>query len=319
MKVPVSWLREYVQFEGSVDELAELLSMSGSEVENVEWVGAPHEAENVARFVVGRVLTREKHPNADKLSLCTVEVGESNGGVRQIVCGAHNFQAGDTVAVSLTGAVLWTGLKLRKAAIRGVESDGMMLSEKELGFETESPGIVVLPGDWLVGAPLADYLPVAEAVLEIEVTPNRPDCLSMYGMAREVAAASGLALAPPPVTEPPTAGAPAGDDIAVEVRDADLCARYGARVIRGLHMGESPPWLKARLTHAGMRPINNVVDVTNYVMLAVGQPLHGGRRPASASSPSMRYSARSTKMLWSSPTCTGPWSSPACSAPWTLK
>ena len=274
MRVPVSWLREYVAFDGSVEELAELLSMSGSEVENIEWMGAPRDADNVARFVVGRVLTRDKHPNADKLSLCTVDVGETNGGVRQIVCGADNFQAGDTVAVSLTGAVLENGLKLRKAAIRGVESDGMMLSEKELGYEDDSAGIVILPPDWTVGAPLAQYLPVSEAVLVIEVTPNRPDCLSVYGIAREVAAAAGLPLAAPPVTEPPTGGAPAEADIAVEVVDADLCPRYGARVIRGLHIAESPPWLKARLTHAGMRPISNVVDVTNYVMLAVGQPLH---------------------------------------------
>ncbi len=274
MRVPVSWLREYVPFDGSVDDLAELLSMSGSEVENVEWVGAPRDDDNVARFVVGRVVTRQKHPNADKLSLCTVDVGERNGGVRQIVCGADNFQAGDTVAVSLTGAVLESGLKLRRAAIRGVESDGMMLSEKELGYEAESPGIVVLPPEWMVGAPLAEYLPVSEAVLEIEVTPNRPDCFSVYGIAREVAAAAGLPLGAPPVAEPPTGGAPAQADVAVEVVDPDLCPRYGARVIRGVGIAESPPWLKARLTHAGMRPISNVVDVTNYVMLAVGQPLH---------------------------------------------
>jgi phenylalanyl-tRNA synthetase beta chain len=274
MKVPMSWLREYVPFDGSVEELAELLSMSGSEVENIEWVGAPRDADNVARFVVGRVVTREKHPNADKLSLCAVDVGASNGGIRQIVCGADNFQAGDTVAVSLTGAVLQGGLKLRKAAIRGVESDGMMLSEKELGYEAESPGIVVLPAEWTVGAPLARYLPVAEAVLDVEVTPNRPDCLSVYGIAREVAAATGLPLGAPPVAEPPTGGAPVTDDIAIEVADPHLCPRYGVRVIRGLRTADSPPWLKARLTHAGMRPISNVVDVSNYVMLAIGQPLH---------------------------------------------
>ena len=274
MRVPVTWLREYVPYHGSVDDLAQLLSMSGSEVENIEWMGAPRDADNVARFVVGRVVTRQKHPNADKLSLCTVDVGKSNGGVKQIVCGADNFQVGDTVAVSLTGAVLQNGLKLRKAAIRGVESDGMMLSEKELGYEAESPGIVVLPPEWAVGAPLSEYLPVSEAVLEIEVTPNRPDCLSVYGIAREVAAAAALPLGAPPVAEPPTGGAPADRDIAVDVLDADLCSRYGARVIRGVGIAASPPWLKARLTHAGMRPISNVVDVTNYVMLAVGQPLH---------------------------------------------
>ena len=274
MRVPLDWLRDYVAWDRSVEELAELLSMSGSEVEGIDWVGAPHDAANLELFRVGRVLTKERHPNADKLWLCMVDVGAAGGGVHQIVCGAQNFAAGDTVAVSLAGATLENGLKLRKANLRGVESDGMMMSEQELGYEQASPGIVVLPADWRVGAPLADYLPVAEPVLEIEVTPNRPDCLSVYGVAREVAAAAGLPLAPPPVEEPPTSGASAADAIAVEIADPDLCARYGARIVRGLAVRESPPWLKARLTHAGMRPISNVVDVTNYVMLAVGQPLH---------------------------------------------
>ena len=274
MRVPLSWLRDYVAWDRGAEELAELLSMTGSEVEGIDWVGAPRDAENLALFVVGRVVARDRHPNADKLSLCRVEVGKSHGGVRQIVCGADNFQAGDVVAVSLTGATLENGLKLKKANLRGVESDGMMLSEKELGYEAQSPGIVVLPGDWRVGAPLSDYLPVAEAVLEIEVTPNRADCFCVYGIAREVAAAAQLPLAPPPLAEPRTEGAAASTAIAVEIADPDLCTRYGARVIRGVTVAESPAWMKARLTHAGMRPINNVVDVTNFAMLAVGQPLH---------------------------------------------
>ena len=249
--------------------------MSGTEVEGIDWVGAPRDPENLSRFVVGKVLTRDKHPNADKLSLCTVEVGEANGGVKQIVCGADNFQAGDTVAVSLTGATLESGLKLKKANLRGVESDGMMMSEQELGYEEKSPGIVVLPDEWIVGAPLQDYLPVSEAVLELELTSNRPDCFSVYGIAREVAAAARLELAPPPTAGPAVlGGAPADEAIAVEVADPDLCPRYAAQVIRGVTVGDSPAWLKARLTHAGMRPISNVVDVTNYVMLGWGQPLH---------------------------------------------
>jgi phenylalanyl-tRNA synthetase beta chain len=275
MRLPVSWLREYVDWTGTVEELAELLTMSGTEVEGIDWVGAPRDAENLSRFVVGKVLTREKHPNADKLSLCTVEVGEANGGVRQIVCGADNFRVGDTVAVSLSGAVLENGLKLKKANLRGVESDGMMMSEQELGYEEKSPGIVVLPDAWIVGEPLQSYLPVSEAVLELELTSNRPDCFSVYGIAREVAAAARLELAPPPTAAPAVlGGAPAAEAIAVEIADPDLCRRYGARVIRGVEIGASPAWLKARLTHAGMRPISNVVDVTNYVMLGWGQPLH---------------------------------------------
>ncbi len=274
MRVPFSWLRDYVAWPGTVEELAELLTMSGTEVEGIDWVGAPRDAENLSRFVVGRVVTKEQHPNADKLSLCQVDVGAANGGVRQIVCGASNFAAGDTVAVSLTGAVLENGVKLKKASLRGVESDGMMMSEAELGYEASSPGIAVLPADWIVGLPLQTYLPVSEAVLELEITPNRPDCLSVYGVAREVAAVSGMPLAAPPTAVPATGGAAVDEAIAVDVRDFALCPRYAASVIRGVAIADSPPWLKARLTHAGMRPINNVVDVSNYVMLAWGQPLH---------------------------------------------
>ena len=255
--------------------MAEVLTMSGTEVEGIDWVGAPRDPENLSRFVVGKVLTKDKHPNADKLNLCTVEVGEANGGVRQIVCGAHNFEAGDTVAVSLSGAVLENGLKLKKANLRGVESDGMIMSEQELGYEEKSPGIAVLPDAWIAGAPLQDYLPVSEAVLELELTSNRPDCFSIYGIAREVAAAARRELAPPPIAPPGAfGGAPASDAVGVDIADPDLCPRYGATVIRGVQIGDSPAWLKARLTHAGMRPINNVVDVTNYVMLGWGQPLH---------------------------------------------
>jgi phenylalanyl-tRNA synthetase beta chain len=275
MRVPFSWLKEYVSWPGTVEELAELLTMSGTEVESIDWVGAPRDPENLAHFVVGKVLTREKHPNADKLSLCTVEVGERNGGVKQIVCGASNFQAGDTVAVSLSGATLESGLKLKKANLRGVESDGMMMSEQELGYEEKSPGIVVLPDEWAVGAPLQDYLPVSEPVLELELTSNRPDCFSIYGVAREVAAAGRCELALAPTAEPANvSGAPASESILVEIADPDLCQRYAARVIRGVTVGGSPPWLKARLTHAGMRPINDVVDITNYAMLGWGEPLH---------------------------------------------
>jgi phenylalanyl-tRNA synthetase beta chain len=272
MRIPLSWLREYVDWPDTVEELADLLSLSGTEIEGIDWVGAPRAAANLALVRIGRVITRDKHPNADKLSLCRVDIG--GGEERQIVCGADNFAAGDVVAVALVGATLENGLKLKKANLRGVASDGMMLSEQELGFETASPGIVVLPAGWPVGAPLADHLPIAEAVLAAEITPNRPDCLSIYGIAREVAAVAGLPLRPAPFGAPPTAGKPSSADIAVEVDDADLCSRYGAQVTRGVTVAASPPWLKARLTHAGMRPINNVVDVTNYVMLAIGQPLH---------------------------------------------
>ena len=274
MRVPYRWLTDYIAWQGTIEELAELLTMSGTEVEGIDWVGAPREGDNLSRFVVGRVVSKEQHPDADKLSLCQVDVGAANGGTRQIVCGASNFAAGDTVAVALTGATLANGLKLKKATLRGVESDGMMMSEAELGYETDSAGIVRLPASWTVGVPLQNYLPVSEAVLELEITPNRPDCLSIYGIAREVAAVSGLSLGPLPTAEPKTSGVASEQAIAVKVLDPDLCPRYAARVIRGVTVTDSPSWLKARLTHAGMRPINNVVDVSNYVMLDWGEPLH---------------------------------------------
>jgi phenylalanyl-tRNA synthetase beta chain len=271
VKAPLSWLREYVAVDLSAEELADRLAMTGTEVERVDEFGVQDE-QALQHFVVGKVLSCQKHPNADKLSVCQVDVREDEP--RTIVCGAPNVAAGQTVAVSLPGAVLPNGMAIKETKLRGVASSGMILSEAELAFEQDSPGIMVLPDEWEAGAPLADQLPVREQVLEVEVTPNRPDCLSVIGLAREIAAVTGEELAEPGPFDFPVAERDAGDDIAVEVWDPDLCPRYAARVIRGVTIGESPPWLKARLTMAGMRPINNVVDVTNYVMWSTGQPLH---------------------------------------------
>lgn len=272
MKAPLSWLREYVAIDLPVYELAERLAMTGTEVERVAQVGVPPEEDILERFVVGKVLACEKHPNADKLSVCTVDVGD--GQPRTIVCGAPNVRAGLTVAVCLPGAVMPNGFEIKQVKLRGVVSQGMIMSEEELGFAPRSTGIMELPDVWEAGELLCDRLPISEYVLEVEVTPNRPDCLSIRGLAREIAA----------ITEQPfeeevsfpysCVSRRVEDDIAVEVWDPDLCPRYAARVIRGVKVEESPTWLKARIMHAGMRPVNNVVDVTNYVMLAVGQPLH---------------------------------------------
>ena len=314
MRVPFSWIKEYVAWQGTVEELAEVLTMSGTEVEGIDWVGAPRDPENLSRFVVGKVLTREKHPNADKLNLCTVEVGESNGGVRQIVCGAHNFEAGDTVPVSLSGAVLENGLKLKKANLRGVESDGMIMSEQELGYEEKSPGIAVLPDAWIVGEPLQRYLPVSEAVLELELTSNRPDCFSIYGIAREVAAAARLELAPPPIAPPGAfGGAPASSAIQVEIADPDLCPRYGATVIRGVTITElagvaqGAPHARRHAPHQQRRRRDQLRDAratasrctrSTPARSAAASSSRAAPRPASRSSPSTACNARWTTRCW---------------------
>lgn len=272
MKAPLSWLREHVAIGLPVDELASRLALTGTEVERVSALGVPAREQVLERFVVGKVITCERHPDADKLSVCTVDVGEDHP--RTIVCGAPNVAAGQTVAVCLPGAVLANGMEIGEAKLRGVRSSGMIMSEAELGFEAKSAGIVVLPEEWQAGDLLADRLPISESVLEVEVTPNRPDCLSIRGLAREIGAVTRAEFCEETEYAFPVAPRRVEDEVAVEVWDPDLCPRYAARVIRGVTVAESPSWLKARISHAGMRPVNNVVDVTNYVMWSVGQPLH---------------------------------------------
>lgn len=272
MKAPLSWLREYVPIEMDPLELASRLAMTGTEVERVDAVGLSDEDGNLTHFVVGKVLTCERHPDANKLSVCTVEVGEL--APRTIVCGAPNVAAGQTVPVVLPGAVMPNGMTIGEANLRGVRSSGMIMSAAELGFEAKSDGILPLPDDWQAGMALMGYLPLAESVLEVEVTPNRPDCLSVRGLAREIAVITEAPFVEDLSFSFPTSDRPVEQDVSVDVRDPDLCPRYAARVIRGVAIAPSSAWLKARITHAGMRPVNNVVDVTNYVMWALGQPLH---------------------------------------------
>ncbi|HEY7604858.1 MAG TPA: phenylalanine--tRNA ligase subunit beta [Gaiellaceae bacterium] len=268
MKVPVSWLREYVPLEMALDELAERLSVAAAEVNALERHGVPDEDGNVGLFRVGRVLEAAKHPNADRLQLCSVDVGE--GEPKQIVCGAWNFGTGATVAVALPGAVLPGGLKLEARPLRGTLSHGMILSERELELGPDHTGIIVLP-DGEPGTPLADVLPIVESVLDVEPTGNRPDLLSVYGLAREVAALYDLELAPWPGRDRERHG---DEPVQVELDDLAASPRYIGRLFRDVGIGPSPTWLRARLTYAGQRPISNVVDVTNYVMLALGSPLH---------------------------------------------
>src|SRR5918992_2015438 len=269
MKVPLSWLREYVPVTASAAELAERLAVATCEVERIGRRGVPDLDGNLGLYRVGRVLEAERHPNADRLQLCRVDVGE--GEPRQIVCGAWNFGEGATVAVALPGAVLPDGRTLERAKLRGTVSDGMILSERELELGHDHAGILVLPEPWEPGTLLGDVLPLGEEVLEIELTRNRPDCLAVYGIAREVAALFAAELHPPPGQDPPRAG---DEPVDVAIEDFEDCPRYVGRLFRDVRVGPSPPWLKARITAAGMRPICNVVDVTNYVMLALGNPLH---------------------------------------------
>jgi phenylalanyl-tRNA synthetase beta chain len=270
MKVPESWLRAYCDPPLRTAELAEELAMHSIEVERISHLGAP----SADSFVVGKVLSVERHPDADKLSVCVVDAGD---GTRTIVCGAPNVAAGQTVPVALPGAVMPDGTKLGTAKLRGVESNGMILSEAELEIGDDAAGIAVLEEDGLApGTPLAEVIPVSDPVIELEPTSNRVDCLGVYGVAREVHAVTGVGLAAPPWEEDaePTGDGEVTDYASVTVEVPELCPRFTARVFSDVQIEQSPLWLKARLIGAGMRPINNVVDITNYVMLMTSQPLH---------------------------------------------
>jgi phenylalanyl-tRNA synthetase beta chain len=265
MKVSYNWLKEFVDFSHTPGELSHLLTMLGLEVEGVECIG-----EGMDEVVVARVLEKAQHPNADKLSLCRVDNGRE---VLSVVCGAQNFKAGDTVALAQVGAVLPGDFRIKRSKIRGEESCGMLCSEKELGFAEESAGIMVLAAELPLGQPLFAALGLKDTVFEIGLTPNRADCLSVIGIAREIAAKLGTRVkyASPRVVE----GAASIDASAsVTIEDPDLCPRYAARFISGCTIGPSPAWLVSRLQAIGQRSINNVVDVTNYVLMEYGHPLH---------------------------------------------
>jgi phenylalanyl-tRNA synthetase beta chain len=270
MKVPYSWLKEHCDPGLPASQLAERLAMTGTEVERVATVGPPA----ADGFVVGRVLSAEKHPKADRLSVCVVDTGD---GERTIVCGAPNVAAGQTVPVALPGATMPGGQQIGEAKLRGVRSAGMICAASELGVGESPEGIMVFEDDGLApGTPLSEVMPVGEEVLELEVTPNRVDCFGVYGVAREVHAISAAPLGPEPWAEDveATGEGEVGDYASVAVDVPDLCPRFTARVFIDVTIGPSPRWLQARLAAAGQRSINNVVDITNYVMLLTAQPLH---------------------------------------------
>ncbi len=266
MKVPLSWLHEHCHPELSAAELAARLALTGTEVERISHHGVP----SPDHFVVAKVLSAEQHPDADRLRVTQLDVGEDEP--QQVVCGAPNARAGITVALARPGARLPDGTKLKKAKLRGVVSNGMILGESEIDLGVEHSGIMELDDDLIAGTPLANVLPLETDVLELEITPNRPDCLGVYGVAREVYAATGAELGPAPWEQDPgSEGALDGVSVTVET---ERCLRFTARIFENVTIGPSPEWLKARLMAAGQRPINNVVDITNYVMLLCGQPLH---------------------------------------------
>lgn len=272
MKVSLKWLSEYVDVPADTKAFCDRLDLTGTGVEGVEKLGAAFD-----HVVVGHVLTCEEHPDSDHMHVVTVDVAQ--GEPLQIVCGAPNIAAGIKVPVACVGAHLPGDVKIKKGKLRGVASNGMCCSQRELGFGSDHSGIWVLPEDAPVGMPIADYLKQTDTVLDLEITPNRPDCLSIVGFAREVGAMYRKAYTHP-VHEMAARlqlddAADALEDLAsITVDDAKRCPRYTARIIRGVKVGPSPDWMVERLAAIGQRSINNVVDVTNYILFLFGQPLH---------------------------------------------
>ncbi len=265
MKVLYSWLKEFVDTRLSPGEIQDALTMAGVEVSSCRHLG-----EGMEDVVVSRILEIGPHPNAEKLSLCRVTDGREE---YRIVCGARNMKTGDVVALARAGATLPTGMRIGKAKIRGQVSEGMLCSEQELGLAEESPGIMILPEGTQLGGPLAPAIGMADWLLTVEITPNRGDCLSVVGVAREIAAITGEQVVLAETTFAET-GPPIGEIASLTVTDQDLCPRYSARVVTDVRIVPSPITVQRRLALCGIRPINNVVDVTNYLLLELGQPMH---------------------------------------------
>ena len=271
MKAPLNWLKDYVDIDVSPKEFADAMTMSGSKVEGIEVQG-----EEISKVVVGKIISIEKHPNADKLQVTQVDIGSE---VIQVVTGAQNIKLNDYIPVALVGATLPGDKKISKGKLRGVESNGMMCSIEELGLTREDypdapeDGIYILEPGLELGKDIKEVLGINETSFEFEITSNRPDCLSMIGLAREAAVTLKKEFKKPQI-KVLEEGDEAQNYISVEIKDPDLCPRYAARVVKDVKIGPSPKWMRDRLRAAGVRPINNIVDITNYVMLEYGQPMH---------------------------------------------
>lgn len=279
MKVSLKWLSEYVEIPADLKAFCDRLDLTGTGVEGVEIAGATYD-----KVVVGQIVEKKAHPDSDHMWVCQVSVGENNLGKDgkpeplQIVCGAQNFNEGDKIPVALVGAE-FGDFKIKKSKLRGVVSNGMNCSERELGLGSDHDGIMILPADAPVGEPFADYMKLNDKILDLEITPNRPDCLSMKGMAREVGAMYERDFIDPLDDPIFNLGEnqdlePTADSVEVTISDPARCDRYTARVIENVKVGSSPDWLAQRVTAAGARSINNIVDATNYILFLLGQPLH---------------------------------------------
>lgn len=272
MLVPISWVKEFVDFDCDTNELAERLTMSGSNVEGIDFLG-----KDIKKVIVGEIEEIKEHPDADKLIIAYVNTGSER---LQIVTGATNIKEGDKVPVAIHGSTIAGGKKIRASKLRGVESAGMLCSAEELGFddhglpEEMKNGIMILPKDVELGIDVKDYLALDDTVIDFEITPNRSDCLSIIGMAREIAATFRTSLNVPKINVKEEGQSLAKDKANITIEDEDLCRRYVARLIEDVVIEPSPLWMQRRLQSAGVRSINNIVDITNYVMLEMGQPLH---------------------------------------------
>ena len=280
MKASLKWLGNYVEVPSDLKAFCDRLDLTGTGVEGVETIGATFD-----HVVTAQVVSKEKHPDSDHMWVCKVDVGMHNTDEAgnpeplQIVCGAQNFNEGDHIVTALVGAELPGDVKIKKSKLRGQVSYGMNCSARELGLGSDHDGIMILPEDAPVGVPFAEYMDLADTVIDLEITPNRPDCLSIVGLAREIGAmyqrdyrnplaemAASLELDP--------ASTPIEDEVKITIADDVRCPRYTARVIRGCKVGPSPDWMVERLAAIGQRSINNIVDVTNYILFLLGQPLH---------------------------------------------
>src|SRR5689334_1509471 len=286
MKFSINWLREFVELPPSIEALAELLTMSGVETEAIETRGA-----NFDHIVIAQINESEPHPNADRLSVCIVDDG--SGTKRQIVCGAKNYKVGDKVPLALPGAELTGGLKIRTSKLRGVESEGMLCSPNELGIAEDAAGLLILPPEAKIGAPIRDLFP-PDNVFDVEITPNRGDLLSHFGLAREIAALKKKTVAAPKAfgagqsNLPPATAAATG----LAISATRECPFYSARRIENVKVGPSPDWLRAKIESVGIRSINNVVDVSNFVMLELGQPTHALMRTSSTATSTCDWRAK---------------------------
>src|SRR6266704_5108432 len=261
MKFSVNWLREFVDLPGNPEDIADLLTRAGIETKNIETRGA-----KIDKVIVSQITASSRHPDADRLTIC--EVDDGGGTKRQIVCGATNYKVGDKVLLALPGAKLPNGTDIGKSKLRGVESEGMLCSPIELGLGEDASGLLILSPDAKIGAVIADLFP-ADTILDVEITPNRGDLLSHFGLAREIAALGGNTLKSTP------------REAKIDIRKTGVtisalreCPFYSARKIDNVKVGPSPNWLQAKIESVGIRSINNIVDISNFVMLELGQPTH---------------------------------------------